>query len=162
MFIKICVYVLLLFLSCSIPGSEEVSVTKIMQLADSIYERLYYEIGNGVEILSDVTAYYNDLKLVLVEVENDTFDGEVLYLAIKKTYGPIHLKVPYPSYYFLKIYGLTWEETERMEKILEDTLHIWWKIEKVATTRSYGITTIEPIIRTRQAVTLRHNAFGIA
>lgn len=148
MFIKIFVYLLLLFLSCSVPHTEGVSVTKIMQLADSIYERLHYEIGNGLEILSDVTAYYNDLKQVLVEVENDTFDGEVLYLALKRTYGPKHLKVPYASYYFLRIYDFTWEETERMEKILEDTLHLWWKIEKVATNRTYGTTTLEPVIPT--------------
>lgn len=146
MFIKICDCVLLLLWSCSVDDSEGVSVTKIMQLADSIYERLYYEIGNGLEILSDVTAYYNDLKQVLKEVDNDTFDGEVLYLALKRTYGPLHLKVPYPSYYFLKIYDLTWEETERMEKILDDTLHLWWKIEKLATNRTYGTTTLEPVL----------------
>lgn len=161
MFIKFCVYVLL-FISCSVISSEGVSVIKIMQLADSIYERLFNEIGNGVEILSDVTQYYNDLKQVFEQVKNDTFDGEVLYTAIKRTYGPKHLKVPYPSYYFLRIYNLSWEETERMEKILQDTLHLWWKIEKIAITRPYGTTTLEPITPTRQAVTLRHNVHGLA
>lgn len=152
MLLRICVYVLLLFLSCSVPGSG-VSVTEIMKLADSIYERLFYEIGNGLEILSDVSTYYNDLKQVLVEVENDTFDGEILYLAIKRTYGPIHLKVPYPSLYFLRIYDLTWEETEGMETLLNDTLHLWWKIEKVALNRNYGTTTVEPVIPTKYPVT---------
>lgn len=118
--------------------SENITVEYLRDFGQSIYERLDNQLGNGTVTMKDMELYYEFLRNVLMEVEENTKLGKQLYFELMRTSGPPHTKVGFISYQIQKKYNWTWEDAGTCQKMLKDTRKLWWFIKREAYKRPYG------------------------
>lgn len=142
------VILIILTLNC-IDRCQNISVTDLLNLSYSISDRLLYRTGNGTSIISDMTTYFEKLKEVLKIVEENSLDGELIYVALKKRCGPSHANTTYVDFSLMEHYSWTIDDAFRVEQLLEDTRTLWSQIEKLGDSKwnVTGVITEPPWIK---------------
>lgn len=118
--------------------TQNLTVEFMRNFGQSIYERLDNQLGNGTVTMKDMERYYEYLRQVLMEVEENTELGKELYFEIMRTSGPPHTKVRFISYEIQKKYNWTWEDGGIVQKMLKDTRKLWWYIKREAYKKPFG------------------------
>lgn len=124
---------LLIVLTVSVCNNVKIN---LVRLGDYISDRLYGFSGDGTVLKRDIRRYYVALKKLAVGLEKASPNAIKVYRKIKDQLGPPHLECKLYNVLFVRVFGWSWKQEERVEEYIGKTKKLWEKIEKIAENKS--------------------------